>query len=137
MMPVLTVNELRDFLRDRPELNTLIGTEETSDLLLSRSIDDAIDDWNTTPPLIDNYNIDIFPYKSLLKIGATIWVLKSVGISQSRNHLTYNDGGLSIEKDEKTPLYQSWLDRLEQIWEKRKAEIKTQKNLNNCWGGVY
>lgn len=134
-MPVLSVGELRDFIRDDENLNTLIGQKETEDTGLVNAIGDAIDDWNSTPPLIDSYTTDDFPSKSILKIGATIFVLRSAGIGKSRNHLTYSDGGLSIEKDEKTQLYQSWHDRFEPVWEKRKADYKMQKNLGNCWGG--
>lgn len=135
-MPVLTTEELRDFIRDQAELNTLICQRETEDPGLNAAIEDAIDDWNNTPPLIDCYTAESFPAKSLLKIGATIFVLRSAGIGKSRNHLTYSDGGLSIEKDEKTQLYQSWIDRFEPVWEGRKADLKKAKNLSNCWGGI-
>lgn len=135
-MPVLSVSELREFIRDDESLNTLIGQKETEDSGLTEAIEGAIDDWNNTPPLIDGYTVDSFPSKSALKIGATIFLLRSAGIGKSRNHLTYSDGGLSIEKDEKTQLYQSWIDRFEQVWEKRKADYKMQKNLRNCWGGA-
>lgn len=135
-MPVLSVDELREFIRDDENLNTLIGQKETENPGLVKAIEDAIDDWNSTPPLIDNYTVDSFPSKSMLKIGATLFVLKSAGIGKSRNHLTYSDGGLSIEKDEKTQLYQSWIDRFEPMWEKRKADYKIQKNLRSCWGGA-
>lgn len=135
-MAVLTTTELRDFIRDKADLNTLIGELETGDTALAAAIDDAIDDWNNTPPLIARHTIDTFPSKSLLKIGGTVQVLKSVGMQMSRNHLTYSDGGISIEKDEKTQLYQSWLDRFTQEWEKKKADLKTVKNLAACWGGM-
>lgn len=135
-MAVLTIEALRTFIRDRPELNTLLENKETDDACLATAIEDAIDDWNNTPPLVTSYTVDNFPSHSLLKIGATLWVLKSAGIMMSRNHLTYNDGGISIEKDEKTQLYQSWLDRFEPEWERRKASLKMAQNLGNCWGGI-
>jgi len=131
----VTVETLRDFIRDQPEINTLIREKESEDTSLTAAIEDAIDDWNNTPPLT-NVTIDNFPFKSLLKIGATLFVLKSAGIMMSRNHLTYNDGGISIEKDEKTQLYQSWIDRLEPVWERKKASFKLAKNLENGWGGI-
>lgn len=134
-MAVLTVEKLREFIRDQPELNTLIGKEETSDTGLITAIEDALDDWNNTPPFT-TVTTDNFPFSSLLKIGAVIFVLKSIGILMSRNHLTYSDGGMSIEKDEKTQLYQSWLDRFEPEWERKKASFKLAKNLEKCWGGI-
>ena len=132
---VVTVETLRDFIRDQPELNTLIGKKETEDAGLATAIEDAIDDWNNTPPFT-TVTADNFPFKSLLKIGATIFVLRSAGIMMSRNHLTYSDGGISIEKDEKTQLYQSWLGRFEPEWELKKSGFKMAKNLENCWGGI-
>lgn len=134
-MAVLTVAELRNFIRDKPELNTLVENE-TDDSGLAAAIEDAVDDYNNTLPLVREYTIDNFPSKSLLKIGATIWVLKSAGMMMSRNHLTYSDGGISIEKDEKTQLYQSWLDRFEPEWERKKVSLKMVINLQNCWGGT-
>ena len=134
-MSELTIEDLRNFIRDHAELNTLIGKKETDDPGLVRAIQDALDDWNSTPPF-SHYTAGNFPYLTLLKTGAAIQVLKSAGIMMSRNHLTYNDGGMTIEKDEKTPLYQSWLDRFEQEWERKKAGIKLSANLNKCFGGV-
>lgn len=135
MAPVLEIQELRNFLRDKAELNSLIGKEESDDTVLVDAISDAIDDYNTTPPLT-KFNDESFPSKSLLKIGATLWVLRSAGMEMSRNHLTYQDGGISVEVNEKTQLYQSWIQSFERLWEQRKRAVKVEQNLRAGWGGV-
>lgn len=135
MAPVLEIQELRDFLRDKVELNSLIGKEESDDSSLADAIEDAIDDYNTTPPLTI-FNDENFPSKSLLKIGATLWILRSAGMEMSRNHLTYQDGGMSVEVKEKTQLYQSWLQNFEDLWERKKRAMKLEVNLQAGWGGV-
>lgn len=131
----LTTDELRDFLRDKPELNKLISGSETTPEGMQRAIDDAIDDYNKSEPRTFE-TVDTFPSTSLLKIGASLWVLKSVGTLMSRNHLTYNDGGISIEIDEKTSLYQSWISLFERDWEKGVRELKIRRNIAMGWGGV-
>ena len=135
MAPVLEAQELRDFLRDKVEQNKLIEGEETSDALIQTAIDDAIDDYNINPPASSFTNED-FPSKSLLKIGATLWVLRSAGLGMSRNHLTYQDGGMSVEISEKTMLYQSWIQHFEVKWERLMKASKTEANLRAGWGGV-
>jgi hypothetical protein len=71
---------LRLFLRDTPELNRLIRKEESDDEMLQFALDMAIDDWNTTAPVINQYHIGNFPSLYLLMHAAAIQVLKSQGL---------------------------------------------------------
>lgn len=135
MAAVLDATGLRKFLRDKRDLNRLIEGYETEDPELSEAIDDAIDDYNSTPPK-SSFTVDNFPSKARLKVGAALWVLKSVGLQMTRNHLTYTDGGVTVEINEKTGLYQSWIDRFERQWQNDKARMKLEQNLNKCWGGA-
>ena len=51
---------VRAKLRDYPELNRLIEGRETSDREIAFAIMETIDDFNTTPPLIQNFNLESF-----------------------------------------------------------------------------
>src|SRR6056300_168271 len=95
------VTQVRQYLRDFPELNRLIDGEESSDRMIAWAAIDALDDINNTPPLIGAYTIDSFPYRSLLLRGTVIAVLESVGLLQTRNQINYNDGGIQVSASDK------------------------------------
>ena len=100
---------LRLFLRDTPELNRLLNKEESNDELLLFAIDMTLSDWNSTTPVIGNTNICNFPSLYLLMHGAAIQILKSQGLYQARNELTYNSGGSTFVRANKSAYYQSWV----------------------------
>src|SRR4051812_25966152 len=106
------ISTVRLYLRDYAELNRLIQGVEHSDRMILWAIADAVDDWNSTPPLIPAAQLENFPSKSLLLRGIVISLLESVGLLQTRNHLTFSDGGIQVGVSDKTPLIQSWLQLL-------------------------
>jgi len=123
------VVDLRAFLRDYGALNRIVEGKESSDRDLGRAILLALDDYNTTPPLIDNSTVITFPSKSLLIGGATIFVLSSVGLLQTRNKFTFNDGNITIAADAKAPELQSWISIFQNQYERLKLRLKTAKNI--------
>jgi hypothetical protein len=127
---------LRFFLRDTPELNRLIRAEESDDGMLEFAIDMAIDDWNFTTPMLRPYTIEDFPSIFMLMHGAVIQVLKAQGLYQARNELTYQAGGSSIVRSNKSGIYQSWLINFSNEYELKKRNIKIQQNIEGGWGGV-
>lgn len=128
---------LRLFLNDTAELNRLIRQEESDTDKLDLSILLTIDDWNITAPLITRVDITTFPSLYLLIHGASIEVLKSAGILQSRNQLEYASGGITVRTFDKTQLYQSWIMQFVQDYERKKMEMKKFLNIEGSWpGGV-
>ena len=127
---------LRLFLRDTPQLNRLINKEESNDELMQFALDMAIDDWNTTTPVIGRYTIENFPSLYLLMHSATIVVLKSQGLYQARNELQYNTGGSSFIRSNKSNYYLTWLTNFSSEFELKKRNLKIQYNINRGWGGV-
>lgn len=128
------VGIVRAFMRDYPELNRLIKGEEHSDRLIAWAIIDAIDDFNTTPPMT-GYGLINFPSKHLLLRGTVISLLESVGLLMTRNHLTFSDGGIQVGVSDKTPLIQSWIQLYTNKYERKKKELKIAINIENGWGG--
>lgn len=126
---------VRTFMRDFPQLNRLIRGVENSNRLIYWAIDDALEDWNTTPPLIGAVAINTFPSKRLLVRGAVINLLESVGLLQTRNHLTFSDGGIQVGVSDKTPLIQSWLQYFKNDYEQKKLKLKVSMNIEGAWGG--
>lgn len=126
---------LRLFLRDTPELNRLIRRQETDDPRLDLAIAMAVDDYNITSPLLSSHSIANFPSLYLLIYGASIQVLRSAGILQSRNELAYSSGGVSVRIFDKTQLYQSWIAQFVAEYERKKQNYKISQNINNALGG--
>ena len=127
---------LRLFLRDTPELNRLIRREESTDEDLLFYIDMAIDDWNTTAPVLSMYDISNFPSIYLLMHAAAIQALKSQGLQQARNELNYQSGGSSFVRSNKSGIYQSWMINFSSEYELKKRNLKMFQNIGRGWGGV-
>lgn len=126
---------VREFMRDYPELNRLTQGAEHSDRLIMWAVADAIDDWNTTPPLIGPVSILNFPSLHLLLRGTVINLLESLGLLQTRNHLTFSDGGIQVGVSDKTPLIQSWIQMFRNAYEVKKNKLKIAMNIEGGWGG--
>ncbi len=130
------VEQVRLFVRDYPELNRLVKGKESSDRMIAWAIQDAVDDWNSTPPLITYVDALTHPSTSLLIRGAAIALLQSVGILQTRNHLSYSDGsGVSVNSSDKAPVIQSWLQLFMNYYEQKKKQMKIALNIEGAWGG--
>jgi hypothetical protein len=128
------VAQVRSFLRDYAELNRLIAGVESSNRQIVWAIFDALDDFNTTPPFTF-YSLSNFPSKSLLIRGTVISLLESIGLLQTRNHLSFSDGGLQVGVSDKTPFIQSWIQLFKNSYEEKKMRLKVAYNIESAWGG--
>ena len=128
---------LRIFLMDNEQLNRLLRRKEIDDARLELSLQLAISDWNSTTPLIRRVSYGNFPSLYLLLHSAAIQCLKMSGLYQSRNQLTYNSGGTSISRSDKTGLYQSWIQNFASELEAKKLAYKMQVNVEAAYGGGF
>ncbi len=128
------VGLIRAFMRDHAELNRLFQGEEHSDRLIAFAVIDALEDFNTTPPMT-NYQLSNFPSKSLLRYGTLINLLESIGLLMTRNHITFSDGGVQVGINDKTPLIQSWIQLFTNKYETKKDRLKVALNIEGGWGG--
>lgn len=127
-------NQVRAFMRDHAELNRLIAGEESSQRQIIWAIFDALDDFNTSPPFT-GFGINGFPSKSLLVRGTVLSLLESIGLLQTRNHLSFSDGGLQVGVSDKTPFIQSWIQLFRNSYEEKKMKLKVAYNIESAWGG--
>lgn len=127
---------IRLYMRDFPELNRLIKGEETSNRMIAWAVIDALDDWNSTPPFIGNASIERFPSISLLREGAVIRILESVGLLQTRNQLSYSDGGITVSVSDKAPLLLQWISLFRSSYEDKKHRMKSSMNIEMAMGGA-
>lgn len=128
---------LRLFLMDTEELNRLLGRKEIDDKRLDLAIMLTISDWNTTTPVLRPVSVANFPSLYLLIHGAAIQALKMAGLYQSRNELTYNAGGSSFVRANKTAYYQSWIQNFAADYEAKKINFKIQRNVESAYGGGF
>lgn len=129
------VSQVRQYLRDYPELNRLIDGEETSDRMIAWSVIDALDDINNTPPLIGTFTVETFPYRHLLMRGTVLAVLESVGLLQTRNQISYSDGGISVNASDKAPMIMNWINMLRGQYEQKKQQYKIAVNISEAFDG--
>jgi len=128
------IGAVRLFMRDYPQLNRLIAGEEHSDRMIAWAIVDALDDFNSTPPMT-SFGLTAFPSRSILMRGTVINLLQSVGLLMTRNHLNFSDGGLQVGVSDKTPLIQSWIQMFSNMYEEKKKQLKIALNIEGGWGG--
>jgi hypothetical protein len=125
---------VRAYMRDYPELNRLIAGEESSNRQIAWAIIDAVDDFNTTPPFT-RFGLNDYPSRSLLLRATVITLLESVGLLQTRNHLQFSDGGITVGVNDKTPFLQAWIQLFRNSYEDKKMKIKVAYNIESAWGG--
>lgn len=129
------VKSVRTFLRDKREINRLLGGEfESNDEEIKQSIMHALMDWNTSPPLITPVTLANHPAKQLLVVAAAINAIQSSAIWHSREHMPSSDGGTSADDHAKASEYGAWLDRLTQDYERKKNDVKTASNIAAALG---
>lgn len=131
------IEYLRLFLMDTEQLNRLLRRKEIDDKRLELALILTMSDWNTTTPVIGTVSWENFPSLYLLLHGGTIQALKMAGIYQSRNELTYNSGGTSIVRSNKTTYYQSWIQNFAAEYEAKKLNYKIQVNVEAAYGGGF
>lgn len=133
---VAVIGMVRAKLRDYPELNRLVAGHETSDRQIAMALIEALDDWNTSPPLIEGVTLESHPSVSLLVNGTIIHVLESVALLQTRNQMNYSDGqGVQTGVNDKSPMLLQWIQMFTQQYEQKKLRLKKAMNLNGALNG--
>lgn len=128
------VSEVRAYIRDWKELNRIITGEESSDRMIAYAILLALDEYNTTPPLLSPVSIANFPSRVILLQLTLIHLLTSVGILKSRNRLSYSDGGWSVDTESQADEYPKWIQLLRSQVDARLVAVKISRNIEAAWG---
>ena len=128
--------KVRAFMRDEQNLNQLLRDREFSWESIYLGVEDALADWNSTPPLTGT-TIQGFPVavRPLLYTRAAVWLLKSASNQQARNQLSYSDQGWSVQEFDKAPIYIQIATQLEASYEDKKVTYKVVVNAEQGWGG--
>ena len=130
------IQVVREYLRDHAELNRLVAGQETNNRMIAWAILDALSLFNGTPHLT-NYSLEellAMNQHYLLVRLATISVLESVGLLQTRNHINYSDGGLNVGVNDKTPLIMNWLQYFQASALQKLQQVKVALNISSILG---
>jgi len=138
------VTNLRNFLRDTAALNVLDQVEESTDQELYDALLDTLNEINVsflpgTAWSVSDISNTGTSYLSwnMLKYGATLQVLTSVGILSARNTLTYNDsGGVTVQDLDRYGRYVNYYNVLVRKYTTAVTNAKKGWNVEQCYGGV-
>ena len=137
------IQTVRLFTRDHPQLNRLVKGEESSDRLIAWAILDFLSDFAGTPPEMGYMSLDqLFErhYQAFALRGTVVALLQSVGILQTRNHLQFSDGGISVGVSDKAPMLMQWIRDFQNKYETEKMQKKVSMNIGqllNSFSGVH
>lgn len=131
----LTDMDIRIWLRDNdPSANVLLDDFEFSAEELRTAQTLAVDYWNETPPAIQGYNYDKFPYRYALLRGTAANLLFMAAHRYRRNELQYSAGGLQVNSEAKSQAYDQAGQRL---WAEYTQWVRMKKRELNAalgWG---
>ena len=123
---------VRLFMRDFAELNLFVRGEESSDRMLMWATMDFLSDFNgSTQPFTSIGLEEMYArgWQSFAVRGTTCSLLQSLMILYARNHLPFQDGGISISINDKAPLIMQMLSLLLSAYEQNKRSMKTSLNI--------
>jgi len=126
---VVTVDEMRAFLRDYSGQNPLLAAVEFTDTELSTSLNRAVDQANVIARPT-GYSLETFPNKYVLLIGAGQFLLMSEAFRQLRNQASYQDGNIQpIGIDDKQAAYTGLAQTLKAEFTQMVTTIKISDNM--------
>lgn len=130
------VQLVRLFLRDFPELNRLIAGVESTDRQIAWAVMDALADFNGTPHFTELTLDDLLALNqhNLILRMTVISVIESVGMLQTRNHINYSNGGITVGVNDKTPLLMQWLQYFKATTDQMKQRVKVAINIGSILG---
>lgn len=127
---------VRGYLRDFAELNRIVSGEESSDRQILWAIFDALSDFNGTPPMTGVSLEDLLQRNqhALLLRMTVCSLIESVALLQTRNHINYSNGGISVGVNDKTPMLMNWLQYYKSTTEQMKQRVKVAMNIESILG---
>lgn len=133
---IVTVDQVRRFMRDYPNKNILLDDVEFSQDDVNQGVEMVTSKYNILTP-----QTSISPQgwpstlQYLLLLGVAAYLIKSCSFLQLRNQATYQDGDVApIGIDDKYPLYVQFAQILDAEWMQLAKDVKTQNNLEGAYG---
>lgn len=135
---ILTVDQVRRFMRDRPDYNILLDTVDFTQDEINQGVEMVTSRYNAITPqsmLLPQSWPSHLQY--VLLLGVAAYLIKSGAFLQLRNQATYQDGDIApIGVDDKYPLYLQFAQVLDAEWLQLVQQIKIQNNLESVYGSL-
>ena len=113
--PILTSEEVRLFMQDREELNTLLLGIRFTPEMIEQAMINTVDYYNLmNPPIGVMYSLENFPYRSLLLLGTASYLLRSGAINEAANQLSYAADGIQVNDKDKAQIFMSLAKDMQQ-----------------------
>ena len=129
------IEGVRLFLRDYPELNRLIEGEESNPRMIVFAVMNAVGEFNGEPPPLRTYTFQDFynnGWLSYLLKGTVKHLLRSIALLQTRNQLSFSDGGISAQVSDKGPALMQYQQIFDVEWREWMKKIRISLNINNA-----
>lgn len=121
---------VREFMRDYPDKNPLVGDVEFTDKEIERAITLVLGLSNIISRVTD-YKITTFPNAYVLMLGVAAHLLKTEAMRQLRNEATYQDGNIQpVGIDNKQQGYLQMSGVMQQEFNQMVTTIKLNENMN-------
>lgn len=134
-MPVLTPEEVREYISDKVEHNHLLDDVEFSNTRIDMAVEMAMNEFDTMIP-VSKTNIMTFPNKAVLLYGTLSYLFSGQAALLARNTMNYSDGGLQIPVEERMQLYQTLAAMYRDGFVTMAKSIKLYYNIEDGWGGI-
>ena len=130
----LTSDEIRMFLRDTVEENSLLDDIEHKKEDIDLAMKLTVQKWNAVTPvtsLTDPAQLNGY----VLLCGVCGFLLKSEGLRQNRNQLTVQDGNVApVGLDDKEDQYLKWASHFQNEFTRVSQQLKIQANMESILG---
>ena len=136
---VISVPLIRRMLRDAtPLANRILEECEFTIQEIQDAIAMAIDEFNSTPPVMTNlnYTTKTFKWPLWLAKGAIGNLLSMAALWYARNDLRVQSAGITSDDMGKAPLYQQLANQYKQEWRDWVKMARRQINISRGWGRV-
>ena len=133
---IVSVDQIRRFMRDYPNKNILLDDVEFSQDDVNQGLEMVTSNYNAITPQT-SYLPASWPshLQYVVLLGVASYLLKSAAILQLRNQATYQDGDIApIGIDDKYQQYMQLAQAFKSEWDELVRQIKTQNNLEAAYG---
>lgn len=130
----LTEVDVRVFMRDYdPDLNILLDDYEYTSDEIRQAQTLCVDRWNETPPIIDNYTVDTFPFRYYYLLGTCANLMTMAAMSYRRNKLNAQITGGAVDPNAKAKEYEVAAAKMSADFREWMNRAKAQINQEQCW----
>lgn len=132
---VISEQEIRIFLMDFKEVNPLLDGVRWSSKDIEQASINIVDMFNVmNPPTGHAYSIETFPSRYLLLMGVAGYLLKSAGINQLNNNLSYSADGVQINDLDAGPAMLQTGAELSKEFKELAQQMKVSQNIAQVYG---